>query len=306
MATGSSHFAREQAILQDLVGSFPDFTGRSLSWLHNPNDPPDFIAESPSGTVGLELREWLDGSQVSAAQGRDRQRQHLMDVIGSGWEQEHLPKNVALASVEPWWGVKIATADEANLRSEFYKCAGTVDETWFTNPERVVGVLYQTEFPGFPTMQAYFQAVRYVSGPPHGFCWIQAEEDGGAYDPSISINALQEALEDKLDKFAKPEWGARLAKHGLAEHQLLIHSGWNAYRSNTPRHPLTLEQIASRGAEFYAAHPQRFLFDRVWLFDSLDSADEINALVGLPVGTGRVRWLAQLWPSLVVTKGSKS
>jgi hypothetical protein len=51
----SSHFSREQPILNDLELSFPDFTGKSLSWVHvdSPHDPPDFIAHSSSGAFGL-------------------------------------------------------------------------------------------------------------------------------------------------------------------------------------------------------------------------------------------------------------
>jgi hypothetical protein len=111
---------------------------------------------------------------------------------------------------------------------------------------------------------------------------------------------LEDALQDKLGKFAKPERQAKLTKHGIVENYLLIHGGWNAYVNNSPHHPLTLDEIAERGAEFYAAHPERNLFSRVWFFDSLDSADEVNALFGIPAGTGRVRWLAQVWPTLRV------
>jgi hypothetical protein len=67
-----------------------------------------------------------------------------------------------------------------------------------------------------------------------------------------------------------------------------------------------LEEIAQRGAAFYAAHPQRQIFTRVWFFDSLDSADEINQLLGYPPGYGRVRWLAQLWPTFNVYTGSSA
>lgn len=88
---------------------------------------------------------------------------------------------------------------------------------------------------------------------------------------------------------------------------MLIHGGWNVYKNNTPHHPLTLEQIAGRAADFYATHPNRDLFDRVWFFDSLDSAkldsgEDLNELLGLPAGT--VRWLAQIWPTLRVHDGS--
>jgi hypothetical protein len=248
--------------------------------------------------VGLELREWLDGEQMNTAQAHDRQREHLAEIFGAGWEQEYQPTNFALASVEPLWGLRVAMKDEPSLRREFYERVTAVDQTWLTNPERTDRCLYQMEFTGYPTMQKYLRAVRYTGGPPHGFIWFQIEE--GAYSPTASVQSLEEALDDKLLKFDRPEWRTRLAKHNLAEHYLLIHGGWNVYKNNTPHHPLTLEQIAARAADFYATHPNRDLFDRVWFFDSLDSADDINELVGLPAGAGQVRWLAELWPSLKV------
>jgi hypothetical protein len=159
---------------------------------------------------------------------------------------------------------------------------------------------YQTEFLGFPLMTTYLGAIRYIDGPPHGLLWIQVEPDGGAYDPMVSVQRLEAALQDKLVKFAKPDRQAKLAKHNIVETYLLIHGGWNAYVSNSPHHPLTLDEIAERGAAFYAAHPQRNLFNRVWFYDSLDSADEMNTLFGMSAGTGRVRWLAELSPKLRV------
>jgi len=57
---------------------------------------------------------------------------------------------------------------------------------------------------------------------------------------------------------------------------------------------------------FSAAHPKKELFDRVWFFRSLYSADEINSLVGFTAGAGRVRWLAQLWPSMIFLERSRS
>jgi hypothetical protein len=295
-----THAERELAIIEDLERSFPEFTGRSLSWVHNPDDPPDFIAAGPNGAVGLELREWLDGEQMNTAQAHDRQREHLADIFGAGWEQEYQPTNCALASVEPLWGLRVPKKDEPPLRREFYECATAVDQTWLTNSERIDRCFYQTEFSGYPTMRKYLRAIRYTGGPPHGFIWFQIEEDGGAYSPTASVQSLEEALDDKLLKFDRPEWRARLAKHNLAEYHLLIHGGWNVYKNNTPHHPLTLEQIAVRAADFYATHPNRDLFHRVWFFDSLDSADDINELVGLPAGAGRVRWLAEIWPIMRV------
>jgi hypothetical protein len=296
----TTHYNRELATLNDLQINFPDFTGMGLSWVHNPDDPPDFIAQGLSGPTGLELREWLDGQQMSAAQHREDQREHLMKILGDGWEQEYRPINIALASVEPHWGLKIAAAEEVALRQEFYKCAAQVDQTWLTNPDRFGHGYYQTEFLGFPLMTKYLGAIRYIEGSPYNSVWFQIEPDGGQYDPGDSVQRLEDALEDKLVKFAKPDRQAKLAKHGIVETFLLIHGGWNAYVSNSPHHPLGLDEIAKRGAKCYAAHAQRNMFSRVWFFESLNSADEVNALFGMPASTGRVRWLAQVWPILRV------
>jgi hypothetical protein len=45
-------------------------------------------------------------------------------------------------------------------------------------------------------------------------------------------------------------------------------------------------------------------FGRVWFFDSLDTADEVNQAIGFPAGYGRVRWLARLWPDFEVYSNS--
>jgi hypothetical protein len=286
--------------MNDLEISFPDFTRKGLSWVHNADDPPDFIAQGSSGPIGLELREWLDGQQMSAAQHREDQRKHLMKILGDGWEQEYRPTNIGLASIKPHWGLRVAEADEPALRQEFYRCTAQVDQTWLTNPERFGRSYYQTEFASFPLTSTYITAIRYIDGSPYDSVWFQIEQDGGAYDPGVSVQRLEDALQDKLTKFAKPDRQAKLARQKTVETYLLIHGGWNAYVSNSPHHPLTLDEIAKRGAEFYAAHPQRNLFNRVWFFESLDSADEVNSLFGMLPGTGRVRWLAQLWPTLRV------
>jgi len=237
---------------------------------------------------------------MTRAQLREDQRERLIDILGADWEREYQPQNIALASIEPQWGQKIRTVDENALRLEFYRCAEDVDQTWFANPERYGRFYYQTEFSAYPMMKTYMAAIRYIGGASHGLIWIQAEPDGGAYDPRVSVKTLEDSLANKLTKFATPETQAHLTRHRLTEHYLLVHGGWNAFKNNTPYHPLTLEQIAQSGAEFYASHPQRGIFDRVWFFDSLDSADDVNVLLGFPPGFGRVRWLAQLWPSLKV------
>jgi len=148
-------------------------------------------------------------------------------------------------------------------------------------------------------MAKYFN-VHYIGGAPHGLCWIRTAGDGGAYDPAAAITALKAALSKKLADYSSPERQAHLRTHNLTELNLLVHGGFNAYAYNTPPGSLSLQAVAEQGAVFYAEQTQRQVFDRVWFFNSLDSADDFNRLFGVPPGHGRVRWLAQLWPDFRV------
>lgn len=293
-------------MLSDLDKHFPDFAGCPLSWAKVPDgqDPPDFLAHALHGLIGLELIEWLDGGQMTSAKGRESHRDALRRILGENWQSEYQPQNLADIFIAPVLGVKITNSDEKPLRNEFYRLARYVDQSWRTNPERMGRIYDQTDFSGYALLARYFQAIRYIGGSPHGCCWINSEEDGGAYDPGTVIQTLKRALDRKLSSYSMPEKQLHLKTHGLTELYLLVHGGSNAYRFNTPHHPLSLESIARSGAHYYAAHPQRDIFSRVWFFESLDSADEVNQLLGYPPGNGNVRWLAQLWPVLKVLPGS--
>jgi len=297
-----THDQRELEVLTDLEKHFPGFAGIPLSWSKVPDgqDPPDFLARAPHRTIGLELIEWLDGKQMGPAKGRESQREAIRRVLSENWNAEYQPENIALAVVMPNWNLRIARSDEVQLRQEFLRCMESVDKTWLANPERIGETYYQADFPIHPTLKKYFHGIRCIAGEQHGFCWIDVEEDGGAYDPANTVLTLEQALDKKLALYSTTEKQAHLRVHGLAELSLLVHGGINAYRYNTPGGPLLLGKIAERGAAFYAMHPQRHIFNRVWFFDSLNSADDLNALIGYPPGYGRVRWLAQLWPTFEV------
>ena len=301
-----NHNQRERAVLADLETSFPNFSGQSLSWTKVPDgqDPPDFRSPGLYGSIGLELREWLDGNQMGPAKVRESQRDWIHRVLTNNWENEYSPQYFCAAAISPRLNARIAPADEGPLRQEFLACSAYVDRRWLANADRTGGAYYQTEFPGFPLLASYIYAIRYIEGEPHGLCWIHEQGDGGAYDPAVTFKTLEQALDQKLSGYSTPEKRQHLKAHGLAELFLLVHGGFNAYAYNTPSAPLSLEEIAQRAAAFYAAHSQRQIFTRVWFFHSLDSADEINQLLGYRPGFGRVRWLAQLWPTFYVYAGS--
>jgi hypothetical protein len=305
MATSRlTHDQREQSVLADLEANFPRFTGETLTWEKVPDgqDPPDFIASQPKRKIGLELREWLDGDQMGPAKTRESQREQMHRILASDWASEYKPKNFRGASISPDWNQRISRQDEAPLRREFFACVADVDSTWLSNPDRHGNAYYQAEFSGYPLLGKYFNSIYYIGGEPHGLCWIREDGDGGAFDPALPAQTLEDALDKKLNLCSAPAAESRLKERGLTELYLLVHGGFNAYAYNTPSGHLSLEDICKRGAAFYAAHALRSTFNRVWFFDSLDSANEVNALMGLPPGSGRVRWLAQLWPEFKLYK----
>jgi hypothetical protein len=306
VAAKLTHDQREQSVLTDLSASFPDFTGTPLSWAKIPDgqDPPDFLGVGQNKRIGLELIEWLDGGQMGPAKTREARQKDVLRILRTNWKAEYAPQNFRGAFIDVG-ETKIAAADEAGLRKEFFECAAQVDRTWHTNPERMGTAMELNDFSGYPLMQTYFGGIRFIGGDRHGFCWMDVQGDGGAYDPGVTVETLKQALDKKLSDYSRPEKQAHLQAHGLSELDLLVHGGFNAYAYNSPSGPLSLEDIARRGAAFYASHSQRQIFNRVWFYDSLDSADDINALIGYPPGYGRVRWLAQLWPGFSVYPGSK-
>jgi hypothetical protein len=84
MATSiATHQRREQEVLNDLEASFPRFTGKALKWVKVPDgqDPPDFLGHGASAPIGLELREWLDGDQMSPAKNREARRNDIRQLL---------------------------------------------------------------------------------------------------------------------------------------------------------------------------------------------------------------------------------
>lgn len=303
-----THEQREKVVLDDLEASFPNFAGLPLSWVKVPQgeDPPDFVSRESRGVIGLEFVEWLDGSQMGPAKARETQRGQINRVLAHDWESQYKPQHFRGAFPSPRGNERIARNHELPLRQEFFACAADVDRTWSTNTDGWNNSHYQTEFLGYPLLEKYFSAIRYIGGEPHGLCWIGEQGDGGAFDPNVVVETLKSALESKASDYSTPEKQVHLKAHGLTELNLLVHGGFNVYAYNSPSGRLSMEEIARRGAHYYTSLAQRHTFNRIWFFHSLDTADELNQLLGFAPGEGRVRWLARLWPDFRIYPGSNS
>jgi hypothetical protein len=303
-----THGQQERSVLTDLETSFPNFMRRALLWDEVPagQDPPDFISPNPDAKIGLELTEWLDGDQMRPAKARESQRKEIHRVLTHNWEQEYQPKNFRGAFPSLIGSERISRTDELPLRQEFYACAAEVDHTWADNIDHRGNSHDRTEFASYPLLKKYFSAIHYIGGERHGSNWVDAEGDGGTFDLNGPAETLEQSLDSKLSDYSTPGRQAHLKAHDLSELNLLVHGDSKIYQYNTPARHLNLEEIARRGADYYTVHVQRHVFNRVWFFHSLDTADELNQSLGSGPGEGRVRWLAQLWPEFRVFPGSLS
>jgi hypothetical protein len=308
LAPRLTHEDREGRVLADLNASFPDFTGTPVAWTKIPDgqDPPDFIGTGAHATLGLELVEWLDGDQMSPAKAREAQKSYVHRVLAHDWENQYKPKHFRAAFPSPLEGTKIAAKDVAQLRFEFYAFAAKLDGAWTSDTERWGSSDYRTDFPGFPLLTKYFNSINFVGGAPLGLCWISLDGDGGAFDPNAVVATLTQALDNKMTAYSISDRQANLSAQHFGELDLLVHGGSNVAIYNAPAGHLTLPEIAQRGAAYYAVHPLRNTFGRVWFFHSVDAADDVNAVLGIAPDTGRIRWLAQLWPTFAIRPGSKS
>ena len=68
----------------------------------------------------------------------------------------------------------------------------------------------------------------------HGYCWIDIEEDGGAFDPLDVVRTIEQAIDKNIHLYADPVSAARLKARQLDRLELLVHGGFNLYAYNTP------------------------------------------------------------------------
>jgi hypothetical protein len=196
----------------------------------------------------------------------------------------------------------------AAVRAEFWLFIEVVDRTWLTNRERV-GDHLLGDHSAYPLLAKYVETIRLRGGEQawktHGYCWIDIAEDGGAFDPLDVVRTLKQAIDKKVQLYADPVSDAKLKAKKLDRLELLVHGGFNLYAYNTPRGRLSVSEIAAAAAAFYAGLPASLRrFDHIWMFNSLNPAGDLNELVGWPRETGRLRWLAELWPDFGVDRRS--
>jgi hypothetical protein len=300
-----SQQAHEKIVIEGLEASFPHFAG-DLTWSPAPagQDPPDLIGMGPQTRLGLELTKWLDGPQMSVAQAHLTKRERMLTVLLHDPAKDYRPTSFTLVEITPDWSVRLDPKDEAALRTEFFGNLEAINQTWQTHPRRQGLWLIQTDFSAFPTMAKYIESIKFVASLKNEYLFIDFVEAHGEYSPDRALDALKTAIDKKLSDYATAEKQAHLAASNLTELGLLVHGDFDTFAYNTPHGRLA--EVGQEAAAFYASHPHRSVFGRVWLYDALKPASKWNEMIGLKPDTGGVAWLAQLWPEFVIYPGSHS
>jgi hypothetical protein len=301
----TTHEQREAMVITDLQASFPEFAGGYL-WAKVPDgdDPPDFIAGISSGRVGLELVNWLDGAQMSVSKRAEASGGRLLNWVAEGWETAYQPTYLASAVISPMPGSNAGSRDGTQLHQEFWRCVEAADQAW-PSGRKTLADNRLADLSSYPVLSKYVRYLRFQAGAQewkkYGYCWIDVEGDGGAFDPTHVIRSLEQAIWGKIELYREPGRRAHLESKRLARLELLVHGDWKLFAHNTPRGALEFPEIAQAGATFYASQaPSRRIFDRVWMFNSLNAHADLNRLAGYPLDKGRLRWLAELWPNYQV------
>jgi hypothetical protein len=300
-----SQHDREKIVIEGLESSFPHFAG-DLIWSPTPagQDPPDLIGTGSQTRLGLELTKWLDGPQMSVAQAHLTKREQMLTALLHDPAKDYRPTFFTLVEITPDWSVRLDPKDEPALRAEFFGNLEAIDKAWQTHPMRQSLLLVQTDFSVFPTVVKYIKSIKFVALPKNEYLFVDLVEAGGKYSPNTALDALKTAIDKKLSDYATPEKQAHLAASKLTELGLLVHGDFDTFAYNTPHGRLA--EVGQEASAFYASHPDSSVFGRVWLYYALKPASKWNEMIGLKPDTGRVSWLAQIWPEFVIYSGSHS
>ncbi len=237
----------EKPIFASFLRTFPNFADipikewdvvdewyakRNLAPLEPPFDKrPDIIAVTASGKrIGIELKSWINESEIKAAKIQEEHRQRLLKAIGE--QPANTTKHIGYVqlSTKPTHFIE---TDGAEFREQLFVLVDEQDAQWSQKIDwDEQQVEFIRDFARFPLLEKYLDLIEIHSWPRFSTEWIQLVTRGGAYSPNEMLSTLSNALKTHTkDK----NYNQELRKHaGLEELHLLIHYDSRAFTYNPP------------------------------------------------------------------------
>ena len=257
----------EKAVFAAFLAAAPEFAGEPVAtWLQPKQDPPDVLCTTAGGRqVGLELTQWLDEGQITAA----KREESIEDSIRRAIQPDppNDTEHIHFAQLLTLPNARMKQADAKAFRTELLQLIDHVDQRWEAEPfwQSTQGCLWD-DFSRYPTVGKYLSRVHFfprsrfrnwtsTKGSRH---WLLFLPRGGPYSEHAMVAALKNRLSDKIQKYA-----ARPG--GLDEFDLLVHYDL-AWVYNCPVETLAFSfaDAANAGAALIGANPGSF--DRIFLF----------------------------------------
>jgi hypothetical protein len=273
----------ERAIFSAFLTAAPSFADESVVVWRQPDDErdfPDIISTATSGAlIGVELGEWLNQKEMTAAKGLERLHHSVLQAIGE--QGPNRTENILFVWLHPKPKARIRPADSAAFRSELFSCIWNCDGRWsseryWQSPQgaRVAGA----DLTAYPTLGRYlngirmFPRARYHGWPPdgaiekeqwaEGIDWITFPARGGPFSEDTMLQPLLQLLSDKTEHYAGEGTGFSRLYLVVYYNQAVLYNS----PAETPR--FGFEDAVVRACEFLEGDPDPF--DAIFLFIAVD------------------------------------
>jgi hypothetical protein len=192
----------ERQVFQAFYELEPNFAGRPIKdWTKGAN-PPDILCHDLEGKrIGVELTEWLKGSQMATEMAQRSLYDSYSGIIRSDCETP--PRNVEHITVGLRTDVLPPEAEQGEFRRELFECIRQKDGTWPSS--RSLQDHEQLEFPNHPILAKYVAGMKYWPCRPServaGIEWVRFPARGRFYTPREMFDELMARFGKKTGKY---------------------------------------------------------------------------------------------------------
>jgi hypothetical protein len=122
----------ERALFEAFLDLDPEFSGEGLEVWAQPEDEkdfPDIKGKSVSGRrIGIEIGEWLNEDEMSAAKRKERTEAEILEVLGD--QGVNPTQHIRYVWLHPKAKGRIARAEAPAFREQFFELTMECDARW--------------------------------------------------------------------------------------------------------------------------------------------------------------------------------